>query len=116
MSATEPEHLCPGRCGSTISAAHFACWTDYYSLPPELTAHLENERGPEQAHAQAAHEVAALAYFVKQAEEDAARPIGTRHVEPWGSTYQWTGKGWRHVPRAELDREAWERSRTGGAR
>lgn len=41
------------------------------------------------------------------------RQRGDRRVDPTGITYEWTGLAWRMVPRAELDREAWERSRRG---
>lgn len=33
---------------------------------------------------------------------------GTRKTEH-GQTLEWTGTAWRHVTRAELDREAWRR-------
>lgn len=32
---------------------------------------------------------------------------GYRRVQAGGQVMQWTGTAWRHVTRAELDREAW---------
>lgn len=98
-------HDCPCGCGAPVPRHRFACRQGWYALPARLRSRISGSYliDPDE-HAKAMAE--ALRWYA-----DNATPRGTRKVE-FGQTMEWTGSTWRHVTRAELDREAYRRSRS----
>lgn len=103
-------HECPGGCSRHLTEAELACRICFGLLPRELreaytTAGLYSDHdGQKQA------EALALGWFAELHRRNAAIPRGTRKVEN-GTTYEWGGITWKVVTRAELDTEAWRKSR-----
>lgn len=98
-------HACPGGCHRQVPQEHLSCKDCWYALPLRLRRAIHTSYGIDSdLHADAVAD--AICWYADNPLDDHEPDPLTRKVDPkTGQTYEWTGSAWRHVTRAELERE-----------